>query len=157
MKTTARYQEWLTGVKHLMVDVNTKQKQVDIAGKIKITPVYLNAVLRGRRIAAPLTQDKISEALGADYDAIREKGRAAMGLPPLGVTVSTTQNGGVNNVTMQGIFQTAEPDPIRGDITRDLCAAIARRMEGLDIDAQIALRARVKAALDEQRPTHENE
>ena len=147
MKTTARYQEWLSGVKHLMVDVNTKQKQVDMAGKIKITPVYLNAVLRGRRVAAPLTQDKISQALGYDYDTVRHVGRLALGMPPLNQSVSQT---GINNGSVPGVFVFQKNDtfyPVSGDIARELCKELTDIFNDLDIDNQILLRAKIKSIL----------
>ena len=40
--------------------------------------------------------------------------------------------------------------PMGGDIAKALCAIIAERLEGLDMDAQIAFYARAKAALLEE-------
>lgn len=149
METTARYREWLAGVTCQLKTDKKSQKQVVIAQAIEMTPVHLNAILRGRRKAAEITQDKISAALGADYDAIRDLGRSSLGLPPLGVSIAGPNV--INSGEVGNIIQTTEAaPPQRGDIARDLCDMIARRLEGLDMDGQIALRARVKAALEEQ-------
>lgn len=147
METTARYREWLAGINCQLKADKKEKKQVDIATAIGMTPVHLNAILRGRRKAGDITQDKISAAIGTTYDGARDCGRNALGLPPLCISVSGPNV--INSGEVGNIFQTAEPTPQQGDIARDLFGLITRRLEGMDMDAQIALRARVKAALDE--------
>lgn len=70
---------------------------------------------------------------------------------PAIVAVSAAQTGGVNNGTVAGVVHQAAPvasAPMGGDIARELSALIAERLEGQNMDTQIAIRARVKAALE---------
>ena len=83
METTERYHEWLEGVKTRLADKKTKKKQVDIAREVGVTPVHLNAVLRGRRRAGNALQDAVSRALGLSHRDVRNVGREALGLPPI--------------------------------------------------------------------------
>ena len=58
------------------------------------------------------------------------------------------QFNGINNGTViAGTLQHTGSEPM-GDIARELCALIARSLKGMDMDAQIAARARIKAALE---------
>jgi transcriptional regulator with XRE-family HTH domain len=60
--------------------VSLKQKQRDIAKKLKTHPVYLNAVLRGRARPSPDLAKRISKLTGIPvmfllYREIKKKGR----------------------------------------------------------------------------------
>lgn len=70
---------------------------------------------------------------------------------PAVVTASAAQTGGVNHGTVAGVVHAAPAVQAvvgGGDIARELCGLIARRLEGMSMDEQIAFRARVKKALE---------
>lgn len=121
----------------------------------------INNIISRQRGAGKDIAERISKALGLSYGKMLHLGELIVEGVDEEAALLYIRNGdrahlnrtgftiqqGDNNVAVTGVLAASGAG---GDISRDLCAAIARRMEGLGIDAQIALRARVKAALEDQ-------
>ena len=176
METTDRYTEWLEGFKCLIY-LKKKAKQTELAKTTGAGVPHINAILKGRRNAGPALQDAISHALGMTHRDVRHVGREALGLPkivevrqclhliygpadetPASSTSAAPQSpaqiavaNGDGNQVANSVHATpvvSSPAPVVGDIARELCGLIAERLEGKDMDQQIAIRTRVKAALE---------
>lgn len=98
METKDRYQEWLAGAVSVLEQRKHEVKQVAIAQAVGMSPVYLNAILRGRRKAGADLQDAISRALGMSYDEVRVQGRGNVVLPALRVDATATYTPPAPNV-----------------------------------------------------------
>lgn len=121
----------------------------------------INSIISRQTGAGKEVAENISAALGLSYGKMLHLGELLVDGVDEEAALLYIRNGdrahlnstgftiqqGDNNVAVTGVLAASGAG---GDISRDLCAAIARRMEGLGIDAQIALRARVKAALEDQ-------
>lgn len=155
MRSDERYREWLAGVRHVVYTLRTTT-QAALAGRVNVARERLNGVLRGRLDAGAALQDRLCEALGYSYDDLRVLGRecleAGEGTASLGDGNTAAVNNGVVHVENGAVHVTgtvrscAAPQSCPGagrlgDIGRDLCAVIARQLDGADLDQQIAFRS----------------
>lgn len=155
MNSEDRYREWLSGVRYVVYGVRATT-QAALAEQMNVARERLNGVLRGRLDAGAALQDRLCEALGYSYDDLRAIGREHLesdNLPESGgsAEAGVVNNGGVHvkngAVHVTGSVRAcAAPQSCPGagklsDIGRDLCAVIARQLDGADLDQQIAFRA----------------
>lgn len=134
MLAEVRNEEWLYGARY-MIYIEQRMSQAELARKTGARREHLNAVLRGRTDAGQKLQDRINQALGMTYDEIRQLGREhPTPLEALPADIRTPCNA------------YAEQER-HGDIARYLCRLIVERLDGMDVEEQIAVLSRVKMAL----------
>lgn len=148
-----RYNEWLAGLRQVVQE--RRITQVGLAERVGIGREHLNGVLRGRVCAGEALRDRLCSALGYDYDHLRSIGRGGersdpgIGLPSDSGAVNNNgvvhvENGAVHvtgTVRSCSAPQSCPGAGKLGDIGRDLCAVIARQLDGADLDQQIAFRS----------------
>lgn len=136
MNAEIRYGEWLHGVRYMIYSLKT-MSQAALSRKTGAAREHINAVLRERTDAGQKLQDRINNALGMSMDEMREIGREhPTPLEALPADVMTPTN-----------FYAGAEVAGGGDIARDIWRMVSHRLEGMDVEGQIAVRARIKAAL----------
>lgn len=137
MNTETRYEEWLHGFRYMIYSRKT-MTQAALSKKTGAAREHLNAVLRKRTDAGQKLQDRINNALGISMNEMRELGREhPTPIEALPADIMTPTN----------FYAGVEHGSGDGEIARDIYRMVSHRLEGMDVEGQIAVRARIKAAL----------
>lgn len=120
--------------------------QKEFAKKCGIPETSLSELLRGKRPGSKKKWLDMSTAAGWEYDALLELGDKILSedtAPQLYIVTQQNNRGVITGVSNA-------PAPVaQEEITGDLCERIARKLEGKDLEARIALWAKIKNALEE--------